>query len=132
MDARNTSNIAAMVAQAQQKLEEIKGLQLFGGDALNLSKFEHTFNLPGGVTKDYCFRVVMTPTKPGYTMPIDTSTKPAAAGQFGYMNVERVPKTDGTFEWLVYGSQFDFDPAQSTLFTITYSGAATFAVTTLS
>lgn len=129
MPPRSSSNITAMVAEAQKKLEEIKGLQLFGGDALNLSDFEQVLSMPGGVTNDYCWRITMTPTKPGFTMPIDTITKPAEAGQFGYMNVERVPKTDGTFEWLVFGSQFDFDSAQSTLFRVTYSGAATFNVT---
>lgn len=131
MPPRSTNHITVMIAQARQKLEEIKGVQIFGGDALNLKRFEQVFTMPGGVTNDYCWRVVMTPTEPDFTMPIDTITKPAAPGQFGYMKVERVPTTNGTFEWLVFGSQFDFDTLQQTLFAVTYSGAATFNVTQL-
>lgn len=131
MPPRSTNHITVMIAQARQKLEEIKGLQIFGGDALNLKRYEHTFNMPGGVDNDYCFRVVMTPTEPNFTMPIDTITKPAAPGQFGYMKVERVPKTDGTFEWLVFATQYSFDSAQDTLFAVTYTGSATFNVTQL-
>lgn len=132
MQPRDPHDITQMLAEARRKLDESKaGVQPFGGDALNLRQFEHTFNLPGGVNNDYCFRVVMTPDLPEFTMPIDTITKPAAPGQFGYMKVERVPTTDGTFEWLVFTTQYDFDPATSTLFRVTYSGQASFNVTQL-
>lgn len=131
MQPRSANTITEIVANAQQKLREIKEVQLFGGDALNLKEFRQIFTMPGGITKDYCWRVVMTPTEPEFTMPIDTVTKPNAPNQFGYMKVERVPTTDGTFEWLVFGQQFDFDPNQDTLFRVTYSGAATFQVTNL-
>lgn len=130
MPPRGNNAITMMIAEAQKKLDEGKGIEYFGGDSLNLTRYENIFTLPGGVDHDYCYRVTMTPTKPEFTMPLDTTLKAAEAGVFySTLDVERVPKTDGTFEWLVYGHQFSFDVQQRTSFAVIYSGVATFQIT---
>lgn len=130
MPPRQNNQITMMIAQARQKLNEIKGVQYFGGDALNLSKFEQTFTQAGGAGPK-CWRITMTPTRPGYTIPIDATTKPAAENSFSWGSIERVPTTDGTFQYLLYfDTNYGTDP-NTCLFTVTYSGAATFDVTVI-
>lgn len=127
MPPRKNNSITMMIAQAQEKLREIKELQFFGGDALNLKRYSHTFVVPVNANPYACFRIVMTPSEPGHTMPIDVGRKPANAATRIYSGkVERVPRTDGKFEYLIMFDQ-QFAGETSTMeFYVIYSGAATF------
>lgn len=132
MPPRADNTITKMIAEAQDKLAEIKGIQYFGGDALNLSQFQQSFvgPPPPSGTKDYGWLITMTPDTElvDYTMPLDTQLKPDSEYQ-NAGNVERVPTTDGTFQWLVYVTNYSGDfPNVSTQLTIIYSGQASFSV----
>lgn len=126
---RGQNHITMMIASAMEKLEEIKGIQFFGGDALNLKEYETTFTVAGNDFNMHCWRIVMTPTRPNYTMPVDVRTLAGNATSFSNAQIERVWRTDGAFEFLVMtNSNFGADPIVSAV-RITYSGAATFTIT---
>lgn len=119
-----------MLAEAKRKLEEWKQLQFFGGDALNLKEYMTTVTMPPDAAY-HCWRIVMTPTKPEYTMPIDIRIVPTVANQYLIPQVEAVYRTDGSFEWLlIAGANYESTGVTSEV-TITYSGAATFTKTTV-
>ena len=126
---RPQNRIDLMIAQARQKLNEIKQLQYFGGDSLNLKQYSQIFTIPANDTNYHCWRIVMTPTAIGYTMPIDIKAIPANATSNLRPVLERVQRTDGKFEVLVIFDQSFYDTAQSSEVLFIYSGAATFTVT---
>ncbi len=131
MEPRESSDLTKMVSEAERKLEEIKQAQFFGGDALILKRYEYEMVIPGSDTIDRCWKFVMTPTDETKTMPIDVGVKPADATTTAFAKIERVPRTDGKFEYLVMFLATFLTPIQKTDFYITYSGDATFAVTVL-
>ena len=134
MATRDDNTITKMIADAQAKLEEIKGVQYFGGDSLNLGQFQQVFEAPPppSGSKAYAWLITMYPTLADYTMPLDTQVRPGRADSFGTGSVERVPTTDQTYQWLVYASNFSGDfPTVYTELTIIYSGQADFLVTQL-
>ena len=126
---RPQNRIDLMIAQARQKLNEIKQLQYFGGDSLNLKQHSQIFTIPANDTNYHCWRIVMTPTAIGYTIPIEIKAIPANATSNLRPMLERVQRTDGNFEVLVMFDQSFYDTAQSSEVLFIYSGAATFTVT---
>ena len=130
MDPRKPNSITMMIAQARRKLDEAKELQFFGGDALNLKRFTHTFTVPSTANPYECFSIVLTPTEPEYTMPIDVGIKPATATSYGAGKIERVPRTDGKFEYIIMFDNW-FSEDKLVEFYVVYSGAANVAVTRL-
>lgn len=126
---RPQNRIDLMIAQARQKLNEIKQLQYFGGDSLNLKQHSQIFTIPANDTNYHCWSIVMTPTAVGFTIPIDIKAIPANATSNLRPMLERVQRTDGNFEVLVIFDQSLYNTAQSSEVLFTYSGAATFTVT---
>lgn len=130
MQPRGTNSIDMMIAQAIEKMRELKELQFFGGDALNLKRWTQTFNIAPDLTK-HCWRIVMTPENANTTMPFDAIVKPANAISYAYGQIERVHRTDGAFEFLlITGANFDVTPIPIKV-SIEYTGAAAFTVTQL-
>lgn len=123
---RPQTHIDMMIAQARRALDELKGLQVFGGDALNLSEYTHLFTiLPNAPAQ--AWRVVMTPINPEFTMPLEVKGLPYEMSRVRPI-IERVYRNDGNFEVLVIFEQnIEAETHQAQLF-ITYSGKATFAV----
>lgn len=128
MPPRANNSITMMVAQAQQKMRELKELQFFGGDSLNLRRWTQTVSLPlDGVM--HCWRVVITPDDPATMMPFSATMKPANATSFISGQIEAVHRTDDAFEYLFIFNGEYAGPAQLAKMTIEYSGKATFNVT---
>ena len=127
MPPRANNDITMMVAQAQQKMRELKELQFFGGDSLNLRRWTQNVSLPlDGVM--HCWRVVITPDDPATMMPFSAIMKPADATSFISGQVEPVHRTDDAFEYLfIFNAEFA-GPAQTAKMLIEYSGKATFNV----
>mgnify|MGYP000930600084 CR=1 FL=1 len=127
-----TKNVLDMLlAQAKQKLEEIKQLQFFGGDALNLKRYVVDIVIPPDI-RTHCWRIVMMPENKDTTMPIGVIVKPGKPIQSRiYIDIERVRRDDGNFEYLfISDKNYDTDAAIYTI-AITYSGKADFAITQL-
>lgn len=125
-----TKNVLDMLlAQARRKLDEIKELQFFGGDALNLKRKTIDITIPADM-RAHCWRIVMTPENRATTMPISIVVKSRRSDQTRtYSTVERVKRSDGNFEYLVmYIENFIGTPWQDVV-AITYSGKANFMVT---
>lgn len=125
-----TKNVLDMLlAQARRKLDEIKELQFFGGDALNLKRKTIDITVPAD-SRAHCWRIVMHPENRNTTMPIGIIVKPRVASQYRtYSITERVKRADGNFEYLVmypenYTGETWLDAVE-----VTYSGKANFTVT---
>ncbi len=128
MPPRANPSITLMVSQAQQKMRELKELQFFGGDSLNLKRWTQVITIPADSTM-HCWRVVMIPDDVTTTMPFEVVARPNNATSFTSGQIEAVHRTDGNFEYLViFNAVFGGTPPQSKL-TIEYSGKATFSIT---
>jgi len=128
MPPRANNSITMMVAQAQQKMRELKELQFFGGDSLTLRRWSQDAILPlDGVS--HCWRVVITPDDPATMMPFSAIMKPANATSFISGQVEAVHRTDDAFEYLFIFNAEYAGPVQTARMIIEYSGKATFSVT---
>ena len=127
---RPQTHIDTMIAQARRKLNEVKELQFFGGDALNLKQYSANFDIPSG-SNPRLYQIIMTPTNPGFTMPLDVRYNIRDETTFLYPFIERVQRTDGKFEVLVMFDQNWYDTTQRTQVKIIYSGAATFELNRL-
>lgn len=124
-----TKNVLDMLlAQAKQKLEEIKQLQFFGGDALSLKRYVVDIVIPPDA-RTHCWRIVMMPENKDTTMPIGVIVKPGKPIQSRiYTEIERVKRSDGNFEYLfISNSNYDTTAAVDTI-AITYSGKANFTI----
>lgn len=124
-----TKNVLDMLlSQAKQKLEEIKQLQFFGGDALNLKRYVVDIVIPPDA-RTHCWRIVMMPENKDTTMPIGVIVKPGKPTQSKiYTEIERVKRDDGNFEYLfISNSNYDTAAAVDTI-AITYSGKANFTI----
>lgn len=128
MPPRANPSITLMVSQAQQKMRELKELQFFGGDSLNLKRWSQVITIPADST-NHCWRIVMTPDDPATTMPFAAENRPNNATSFANAQIEAVHRTDGNFEYLViFNAVFGGTPPESKI-TIEYSGQATFSIT---
>lgn len=124
-----TKNVLDMLlSQAKQKLEEIKQLQFFGGDALNLKRYVVDIVIPPDA-RTHCWRVLMTPENKDTTMPIGVIVKPGKPNQLRTdAYVEPVKRSDGNFEYLfISNSNYDTVAAVD-IIVITYSGKANFTI----
>lgn len=128
MPPRRPNKIDMIVAQAQEKLRELKELQFFGGDALNLSRWTYTIQIPDDAAK-HCYRIVITPEDTEKFMPFAAGLKPGSATAYTYGQVEPVHRTDGNFEYLIItGEEYD-GGTQPLVVTIEYTGKASFSIT---
>jgi hypothetical protein len=128
MPPRANNSITMMVAQAQQKMRELKELQFFGGDSLNLRRWTQNVTIPTDSVM-HCWQVIIIPDDPTTMMPFSAIMKPANATSFIGGQVEAVHRTDGSFEYLfIFNAEFGGTPPIAKL-VIEYSGTATFNVT---
>lgn len=127
MQPRTPNSITMMIAQAMEKMRELKELQFFGGDALNLGRYTQTVDVPPDGVK-HCWRIVMTPNNPETTMPFMAQAKPATATSYTDGQVEAVHRTDGKFEYLIIAQNPDTEPRPMRI-TVEYTGSAEFSFT---
>lgn len=127
---RPQTHIDMMIAQARRKLNEVKELQFFGGDALNLKQYSANFDIPPS-SSARLYQILMTPTKPEYTMPLDVRVALRDETSFMQPFIERVHRNDGKYEVLVMFDQSLYATTQRTQVIIVYSGAATFELNRL-
>ena len=128
MPPRANPSITLMVNQAQQKMRELKELQFFGGDALNLKRYKTLITVPTDATM-HCWRIVMTPHDATTTMPFVARQRPATANSFGGGQIEPVHRTDGLYEYLFITNASYGPDAESFYFIIEYAGSAAFSIT---
>lgn len=122
---RPQTHIDMMIAQARRKLNEVKELQFFGGDALNLKQYTVNIDIPPS-SSARLYQILMTPTNSGYTMPLDVRYTMRNSTSYLRPFLERVQRNDGKFEVLAMFDQNWYDTTQRTQVIIIYSGAATF------
>ena len=127
MPPRGNTSIDMMIAQALEKMRELKQLQFFGGDALQLGRWTQVINVPGDSTT-HCWRVLVTPDDPKTTLPFMAELKPATATSYQGGQVEPVHRTDGKFEYLIIAQNYD-TAARPMRITVEYTGKATFSLT---
>lgn len=127
MQPRGNTSIDMMIAQALEKKRELKELQFFGGDALNLGRWTTVIDVPNDGAK-HCWRVVVTPGDPKTTLPFMAELKPATATSYQNGQVEAVHRTDGNFEYLIVADNFA-EVARPMRITIEYTGQAEFSIT---
>lgn len=128
MQPRKTTTVDMLLSQAQEKLRELKELQFFGGDALNLKRQTYTLNLPPDGAS-HCWRIVMVPDDPEKCMPFEATIKPGNATGYASGQVEAVHRTDNKFEYLIITNP-NYDAAAKPLkVSIEYTGKATFSNT---
>jgi len=127
MPPRANPTITLMVSQAQQKMRELKELQFFGGDSLNLKRYSYTITVPTDAVA-HCWRIVMVPDDPNTTMPLDVISKPANATSFSNANIERVHRSDDSFEFLAITDAVYGGTSPQIKVVIEYAGKATFSV----
>ena len=128
MQPRANNAITMIVAQAIEKMRELKELQFFGGDSLTLKRYTYNISVPPDAT-DHCWRIVMVPTDPETTMPFEAVTKPATSTGNGNASVEAVARSDSSFEYLVMPNANYGETANLITFNIEYTGNATFTAT---
>lgn len=128
---RQKNVLDMLISQARRKLDELKQLQFFGGDALNLKRATFDITIPGD-QRAHCWRVTMTPINTDTTMPISAIVKPSTTNQFrSFGLIERVKRNDGVFEFLImYSENYNIEPWQD-MFVVTFSGKADFSITQL-
>lgn len=127
MPPRANPSITLMINQAQQKMRELKELQFFGGDALNLKRYKQLINVPADAAP-HCWRIVMTPDDPTTTMPLAARQRPADPDSYAGGQIEPVHRTDGAFEYLMIPNPNFSGSVRSFYFIIEYSGSATFTI----
>lgn len=128
---RQKNVLDMLISQARRKLDELKQLQFFGGDALNLKRATFNITIPSD-QRAHCWRVTMTPINTDTTMPISAIVKPSTTNQFrSFGLIERVKRSDGVFEFLImYSENYNTEPWQD-MFVVTFSGKADFSITQL-
>lgn len=129
MPPRRNTTIDMLIAQALEKKRELKELQFFGGDALNLGRWAQIINVPNDGVR-HCWRVIVTPTDPKTTLPFMAEAKSATATSLLSGQVEAVHRTDGKYEYLIV-VQHNAETPLPLRVTIEYTGTATFSITQL-
>lgn len=127
MPPRANPSITLMINQAQQKMRELKELQFFGGDALNLKRYKTLITVPAD-SAPHCWRIVMTPDDPATSMPLVARQRPATENAFAGGQIEPVHRTDGNFEYLMIPNPNFSGSPRGFYFIIEYSGGATFTI----
>lgn len=128
MPPRANNDITMMVAQAQQKMRELKELQFFGGDSLNLKRWSQNITVPSDSTM-HCWRLVITPDDPATMMPFSAVMRPANATSNISGQIEPVHRSDTSFEYLFIVNAVFGGTAPVAKLTVEYSGSATFSIT---
>ena len=125
---RQKNVLDTLMSQARRKLDELKQLQFFGGDALNLKHATFDITIPSDM-RAHCWRVTMTPVNIATAMPISAIVKPSNTNQFrSFGSIERVKRSDGVFEFLImYPENYNTEPWQD-MFVVTFSGKADFSI----
>lgn len=129
MQPRQPTQITVLVAQAQEKMRELKELQFFGGDALQLKRFKQTVTIPDDFD-DHCWSVVITPDNPATCMPFSARTRPSNPTSYAQAQIEPVPRTDGAFQYYFLASG-GIDVTRDLDIIIEYAGEANITVTQL-
>lgn len=107
---RSSDNITEIIATAERDLNELKELQVFGGDALILNEFSDQLANVSSAT----YKLTLTPTSDLGVLPSDlslkwTNTRIAGQASANY-TVFQVYRDDGVFEWRITGGYInDFD-----------------------
>ena len=127
MPPRSNPTIDLLLAQAQRKMTELKELQFFGGDSLNLRRWSQQITVAGDSTP-HCWRLRITPEDAETMMPFEVGIKPHTADYTQVIGgqVESVHRTDDIFEYLIIaGVNYGGVPRGFKL-QVEYSGIATF------
>lgn len=128
MPPRANPTIDLMIAQAKRKLTEIKELQFFGGDSLNLKRWSQIVNVPpDGVS--HCWRLRITPADPQTMMPFSVQIRPHTADYTKVIGAysEAVHRDDDIFEYLILPVT-NSGETRSFKLQVEYSGAASFSL----
>lgn len=119
---RTPSDIAEIIATAERDLNELKELQIFGGDALIVNEYSAQLSNDASAT----YQLTLTPSSDLGVLPSSlmlkwTNTQIAGQASANYF-VSQVYRDDGVFEWRITGGRVnDFD----TFVSLQYLGEAT-------
>lgn len=119
---RTPSDLAEIIATAERDLNELKELQIFGGDALIVNEYSAQLSSDASAT----YQLTLTPSSDLGVLPSSlmlkwTNTQIAGQASANY-TVFQVYRDDGVFEWRITGGRVnDFD----TFVSLQYLGEAT-------
>lgn len=119
---RTPSDLAEIIATAERDLNELKELQIFGGDALIVNEYSAQLSNDASAT----YQLTLTPSSELGVLPSSlmlkwTNTQIAGQASTNYF-VSQVYRDDGVFEWRITGGRVnDFD----TFISLQYLGEAT-------
>lgn len=119
---RTPSDLAEIVATAERDLNELKELQIFGGDALIVNEYNAQLSNDASAT----YQLTLTPSSELGVLPSSlmlkwTNTQIAGQASANYTAFQ-VYRDDGVFEWRITGGRVnDFD----TFISLQYLGEAT-------
>lgn len=119
---RTPSDLAEIIATAERDLNELKELQIFGGDALIVNEYNAQLSNDASAT----YQFTLTPSSELGVLPSSlmlkwTNTQIAGQASTNYF-VFQVYRDDGVFEWRITGGRVnDFD----TFVSLQYLGDAT-------
>lgn len=119
---RTPSDIAEIIATAERDLNELKELQIFGGDALIVNEYNAQLSNDASAT----YQLTLTPSSELGVLPSSlmlkwTNTQIAGQASANYTTFQ-VYRDDGAFEWRITGGRVnDFD----TFVVLQYLGEAT-------
>lgn len=119
---RTPSDLAEIIATAERDLNELKELQIFGGDALIVNEYSAQLSNDSSAT----YQLTLTPSSDLGVLPSSlmlkwTNTQVAGQASANY-TVFQVYRDDGVFEWRITGGHInDFD----TFVVLQYLGEAT-------
>lgn len=119
---RTPSDLAEIIATAERDLNELKELQIFGGDALIVNEYDAQLSNDASAT----YQLTLTPSSelgvlPSILMLKWTNIQIAGQASANYTAFQ-VYRDDGVFEWRITGGRVnDFD----TFVVLQYLGEAT-------
>ena len=119
---RTPSDLAEIIATAERDLNELKELQIFGGDALIVNEYSAQLSNDASAT----YQLTLAPSSELGVLPSSlmlkwTNTQIAGQASTNYF-VAQVYRDDGGFEWRITGGRVnDFD----TFISLQYLGEAT-------
>lgn len=119
---RTPSDLAEIIATAERDMNELKELQIFGGDALIVNDYDAQLSNDASAT----YQLTLTPSSELGVLPSSlmlkwTNTQIAGQASTNY-SVAQVYRDDGVFEWRITGGRVnDFD----TFVSLQYLGEAT-------
>ena len=129
---RKTDSLPYLVDQCERKLEELKGIQQFGGDALNLQEYENTLTIPANTFDEKVWLLRMTATSPKFTMPLDFSIRPANSTTLLDEGItEPIRISDTEWGWYIFIDKTFYDNVNTYKLNVIYSGKATFALSVI-